>query len=419
MGVLPLGGAVLTGAGRLPFRAIIHVAGIGLLWRSSEKSIRDSVRNALALATREGFRSVAFPLIGAGTGGGRTEEVQRIMEDEIRKADFSGEVILVRYKRLAKPNGAAKGNQPIHSAAGGTSGTADSRQRPSRNALWRAARASAVAALLAVSTGIVGGAAAKTPAPTYGLASDLPYLPEGLEATDYQRERCRLDVYHPENSPGFATVVWFHGGGLKGGERAVPEGLKQQGIAVVAVNYRLNPKVSCPAYLEDAAAAVAWTFRNIARYGGDPDRIFVSGHSAGGYLTSMVGMDKRWLAAHDIDTDRIAGLIPLSGHTITHMTVRAERGIPDTQPVVDEFAPLFHVRADAPPILLVTGDREMEMLGRYEENAYFMRMLKVAGHPDVTLFELQGYGHGMVEPALKPMLSWMRERLKAGGSGSP
>ena len=179
---------------------------------------------------------------------------------------------------------------------------------------------------------------------------------------------------------------------------------------MVAANYRLYPKASCPAYLEDAAAAVAWTFRNIAKYGGNADNIFVSGHSAGGYLTSMIGVDKHWLAACDIDANRIAGLIPLSGHTITHMTVREERGIPKTQPLVDAFAPLYHVRPDAPPILLITGDREMEMLGRYEENAYFMRMLKVVGHKDVTLYELQGYGHGMVEPAIAPMLRWIHDK---------
>ena len=98
-GVLPLGGAVMTGAGRLPFRCIIHVAGIGLLWRSSEESIRKSVRNALALAIQHGFRSVAFPLIGAGTGGGRSEQVQAIMEDEMQKSEFPGEILLIRYKK--------------------------------------------------------------------------------------------------------------------------------------------------------------------------------------------------------------------------------------------------------------------------------------------------------------------------------
>ena len=107
-GVLPLGGAVLTGAGRLPFRGIIHVAGIGLLWRSSEESIRKSVRNALALATQHGFRSLAFPLIGAGTGGGRPDQVQAIMEEEIRKSEFPGEVLLVRFKQNGEPGAPPK-----------------------------------------------------------------------------------------------------------------------------------------------------------------------------------------------------------------------------------------------------------------------------------------------------------------------
>ncbi|MBN1343609.1 MAG: alpha/beta hydrolase [Phycisphaerae bacterium] len=244
----------------------------------------------------------------------------------------------------------------------------------------------------------------------YGIDKNISYLTKHGKATPYQLERCRLDLYYPKNKTGFATVVWFHGGGLTGGNRHIPEGLKDQGIAVVAANYRLHPKVTCPAYLQDAAAAVAWTFRNIEKHGGDPTKIFVSGHSAGGYLTSMIGIDKRWLAEYDIDADRIAGLIPLSGHTITHMTVRKEKGLPKTQPLVDSFAPLYHVRPDAPPILLITGDREMEMLGRYEENAYFMRMLKVVGHKDVTLYELQGHGHGMVAPAISPMLRWLQEK---------
>ncbi len=257
----------------------------------------------------------------------------------------------------------------------------------------------------------IGASAAETDNEiTYRTDADISYVEKGIEATPYQAERCRLDIYYPDNRTGFATLVWFHGGGLKAGNRSIPQQLQAKGIAVVGVNYRLYPKVKCPGYLEDAAAAVAWTFRNIERYGGDPKKIFVTGHSAGGYLTSMIGLDKRWLAECGADADQIAGLIPLSGHTITHMTVREERGVPKTQPVVDEYAPLYHVRPDAPPILLITGDREMEMLGRYEENAYFMRMLKVAGHTDVALYELQGYGHGMFEPAVAPMLRWMQAK---------
>jgi O-acetyl-ADP-ribose deacetylase len=96
-GILPLGGAVLTGAGWLPFRAIIHVAGIGFLWRSSETSIRKSVQNALALAQENGFASIAFPLIGAGTGGKNADQVLALMTEEIKKSIFPGEVRLVRY----------------------------------------------------------------------------------------------------------------------------------------------------------------------------------------------------------------------------------------------------------------------------------------------------------------------------------
>jgi acetyl esterase/lipase len=252
----------------------------------------------------------------------------------------------------------------------------------------------------------------------YGYQQNIIYYPDAINTSDpYVNDRCVLDMYYPVNSSGFATVVWFHGGGLKAGEKEIPEALKEQGICIVGVNYRLHPKVQAPAYIQDAAAAVAWVFNNIAGYGGDSTLIFVSGHSAGGYLTSMVGLDKRWLKAHNIDANRIAGLIPFSGHAITHFTIRAERGIPGTTPVVDDLAPLYHVRADAPPLLLITGDRELELLGRYEENAYLMRMMKVAGHKDTKLYELQGYGHSMTVPAFPLLLKEVRHIVRARTEG--
>jgi O-acetyl-ADP-ribose deacetylase (regulator of RNase III) len=97
-GVIPLGGAVETTAGKLPFKAIIHVAGINLLWRSSEWSVRESVRNAMALAKQRGYRSIAFPLIGAGSGGGKVDQVQEWMRDELQSIEFDGIVVIVRYK---------------------------------------------------------------------------------------------------------------------------------------------------------------------------------------------------------------------------------------------------------------------------------------------------------------------------------
>jgi len=246
--------------------------------------------------------------------------------------------------------------------------------------------------------------------PDYRLVTDIPYRP-GAES-GYARNRCELDLYVPARKKQFPTVVWFHGGGISTGQRSIPLALRNRGIAVAAANYRLSPRVEAPSYLEDAAAAVAWVFENIASYGGSPDAVFVSGHSAGGYLASMVALDKRWLAAHDIDADRLAGAIPFSGHTITHFTVRKERGIPGSQPVVDEWAPLYHVRGDAPPLLAITGDRDLELMGRYEENAYFVRMMENAGHGASELRELGGFDHGgMPEPAFPLLLDFVRRNV--------
>lgn len=106
-------------------------------------------------------------------------------------------------------------------------------------------------------------------------------------------------------------------------------------------------------------------------------------------------------------------MIPFSGHAITHFTVRKERGISGEQPIIDDMAPLFHVRADAPHLLIITGDRELEMLGRYEENAYMMRMMKVAGHKNVKIYELDGSNHGqMMYPALPLLLREVKNLTK-------
>ena len=249
--------------------------------------------------------------------------------------------------------------------------------------------------------------------PNYRTVENMLYRGEP-EATDAMKSACRLDLYYPENSKGFSTVVWIHGGGLTEGSRSIPAKLKNQGFAVATIDYRLSPGAKSPAYVEDAAAAVAWVFKNIEKYGGAPDRIFLTGHSAGGYLDMMLGLDKHYLAAHGVDANRIAGLIPLSGQAITHFTVRKERGIPDKQPLIDEMAPLYHVRADAPPMLLITGDRDLELLGRYEENAYLWRMMKIAGHKATDLKELKGTNHGsMVEPSLDLLIPFVQQHSKA------
>lgn len=97
-GAIPLGGAVLTSAGKLPFKGIIHVAGINILWRASERSIRDSVRNAMSVAENNGFRTIAFPLIGAGSGSFNQEKAKEIMLYELQNLDSALDVTVVAFK---------------------------------------------------------------------------------------------------------------------------------------------------------------------------------------------------------------------------------------------------------------------------------------------------------------------------------
>lgn len=104
---MPLGTARLTTAGRLPYRAIIHVAGINLLWRASEASIRDAARNAIRLAVDNNMRSVAFPIIGAGSGGFDLDEAERILLDALRAETADLRVVVVRYTPTKNRDGAA------------------------------------------------------------------------------------------------------------------------------------------------------------------------------------------------------------------------------------------------------------------------------------------------------------------------
>ena len=230
---------------------------------------------------------------------------------------------------------------------------------------------------------------------TYKTVKDISYIPAG-ETDGYGKERCKLDVYYPVGKKGFPTIVWFHGGGLEGGGKHVPEMFMNQGFAVVAVNYRLSPKAQNPAYTEDAAAAVAWAYKHIEEYGGSPRRVFVTGHSAGGYLTLMVGLDKSYLQEYGVDADSIAAYLPISGQTVTHFTIRKERSLPEGIPVIDQYAPCNKARKDTPPFVLITGDRNLEMADRYEENALLASVLKNIGNKKVSLYELQGFDHGQV-----------------------
>lgn len=236
---------------------------------------------------------------------------------------------------------------------------------------------------------------------------DISYQVVNKDA--YAQERCLLDVYIPAGKKDFVTIVWCHGGGLTGGAKEIPAYLKGKGVAIVGVGYRFAPKVTVDEIIQDAALSVKWVFDHIEEYGGNTSKIVLSGHSAGGYLAMMLGLNKTYLQEHGIDADKLYGLVPFSGQAISHFTHREAQGIGVNQPTIDAAAPLYWVRKASFPITLITGDRELEMVGRYEENAYLARMLKIVGNERLKLMEIDGYGHDMVYPALPILLREIQE----------
>jgi alpha/beta superfamily hydrolase len=190
----------------------------------------------------------------------------------------------------------------------------------------------------------------------------------------------RLDVFTPDHpAKPFPLVIWFHGGSMTAGtknskiDRTVAARWTAHGIGIINADYRLSPSVKFPAYVEDAAQAVAWAVREAVALGADPTAIFVSGHSAGGYLAAMLAMDEKYLRAAGLEPSQIAGYFPLSGQMTTHFTVCKERSLNNLAVIVDDAAPAHFVRATIPRLLLLIGDHDWP--ARLEENQFLAAQL--------------------------------------------
>jgi acetyl esterase/lipase len=231
---------------------------------------------------------------------------------------------------------------------------------------------------------------------------DIAYKDDVISQTPYEQERCKLDLTVPVGGKGFATYVWFYGGGLKNGAKdlrseycaEIRQSLAQAGVAVVTPDYRLSPKVKYPAYVDDAAAAFAWTVKHIAEHGGDPRKVFIGGHSAGATLALLVGMDANRLKPHGLTLGSVAGIAQVSAQVLTHYTIREERGQPRYAITSDEAAPAFYIRKTLPPILTIYAQHDM--LSRAEENQFFVTTLKAAGHAENYSLRVDDRDHGTV-----------------------
>jgi len=201
----------------------------------------------------------------------------------------------------------------------------------------------------------------------------------------------------PKGKKNFPVVVWYHGGGLTGGERECPFRLWNGEYATAEVRYRLSgSQFKGTDSLQDAVKALAWVIEHIASCGGDPAKIFVGGMSAGAYLAAMVGMAPHLLGESGHDFRKLAGLLIISGQMTTHFQIKEDLGYEHRmfRPVIDELAPLYYASPEVPPCIFVTGDFGLDMPARAEENAFLAATLRVLGHKDAEHFSLRGHDHG-------------------------
>ena len=221
--------------------------------------------------------------------------------------------------------------------------------------------------------------------------SDIPYC------SSSDPRRC-VDVYAPDSLPCRATVLWLHGGGIEGGSRKGVEevalSLCERGVALVSAGYRLFPDAKYPEFLQDAALAVRWAFDHADEYNLSKT-LLLGGSSAGAYITMMLCFDEQYLNAVNLAPKDLSGFLFDSGQPTSHFNVLKYRGIDPRRLIVDEAAPLFHIKDTQPdrPILITVADNDMP--ARLEQNQLLMATMKHFGY-DMNKVEyhlMRGYKH--------------------------
>lgn len=206
------------------------------------------------------------------------------------------------------------------------------------------------------------------------------------------------------------VLLFVHGGSWNKGSPDdygfIGRAFVPEGFVVVLAGYRLHPEAVYPAMLEDTAAAVDWTRANIAQYGGNPARIVLAGHSAGAYNVVMTALDQRWLANGETAEPPIAGVIGLAGpYDFYPFDSDSTRASFNHVARPETTQPVNHVRADAPPKLLIHGERDT--LVRPRNTRELSRRLKAAGAKVETLF-FADMNHN--DPLLALANPWRRDR---------
>lgn len=214
--------------------------------------------------------------------------------------------------------------------------------------------------------------------------------------------RQQLDVYAAPGTGAKPVIVFFYGGGWDSGRRQdyawAARALAAQGFVTVVPDYRLVPEVRFPTFLEDSAAAVRWARDHAAEHGGDPDRIVIMGHSAGAYNAAMLGLDRRYLDTAGVPQAAIRGVIGLAGpYDFYPWDADASRNAFGQYAEPLQTQPVTFARADAPPLLLLHGDKDPTVRVRNTEHLA-ARVREAGGRVEMKIYP--GVDHRAIVLAL-------------------
>jgi acetyl esterase/lipase len=204
----------------------------------------------------------------------------------------------------------------------------------------------------------------KPAAKTYEVKAvkDVAYY----DGAGQHKAKHKLDLYLPTGTKDFPMLLFVHGGAWLHGDKgfgfgfygALAKVYARQGIGVAVTNYRLSPAVKHPEHVKDVARAFAWLHKNAAKHGGDPARLFVCGHSAGGHLVSLLTTDESYLKEHKLTTKAIKGVIPISGVYALPEKLFAQVFGTDKE-LRKKASPITHARKGLPPFLILYADKDL------------------------------------------------------------
>lgn len=229
-----------------------------------------------------------------------------------------------------------------------------------------------------------------------------------------------MDIFHRRDRAGRLPVLaYFHGGGLSSGDHhEIPEIFKLLGCVIVSCGYRLYPQAHFPDFINDAALSLAWIKRHITEFGGNPDAVFVSGHSAGAYLAATIAAFPEYLEKFCLRPHDFTGFISISGTMVTHFAVQQELYGTQDSIIVDRTALLNRASADIPPMLIITGETGLDISSRPADNKLMAEAMRCAGHSRLRHYEIPGADHQSIIDASFVHIGNFIDSLLPGNSGS-